>query len=215
MGGGDFKLVGFNHATGLISLFRRQIYLNPVWLGGLRSCGFAALSLGPFGLATRPLSAHPPNWIQTYLALRDEAKPVGLIESFGALPQTLGRLRRKNIAAQGSAPRPPLGLRSRPRWGSAPNRIQQGVWGGALPAVWGRSPKQHSCIGAAPGFGAEPPPSWLWHCRRRLDVKWGWPLVLSMALICIPGFSDVKKETFAIRQPKLFDIRKPPQDHRA
>ncbi|MCP3663192.1 MAG: hypothetical protein GY696_11970 [Gammaproteobacteria bacterium] len=83
-------------------------------LGGLRSCGFAALSLGPHGLAARARRAHSPNWIQTNLAPRGETKPVGLIESFGAPPQTPGRLRRKNVAG-GSAPRPPLGLRAKPR----------------------------------------------------------------------------------------------------
>ncbi len=35
--GGDYKIVRFNQATGLVSLLRRQICLNPVWLGGLRS----------------------------------------------------------------------------------------------------------------------------------------------------------------------------------
>ncbi|MCP3667229.1 MAG: hypothetical protein GY696_32835, partial [Gammaproteobacteria bacterium] len=40
----------------MVSPLRRQICLNPVWLGELRSGGFAALSLGPFGLATRALS---------------------------------------------------------------------------------------------------------------------------------------------------------------
>ncbi len=43
-------------------------------LGGLRACGFAALTLGPFGLATRAHRAQPPTWIQTNLG--DEvAKP--------------------------------------------------------------------------------------------------------------------------------------------
>ncbi|MCP3665862.1 MAG: hypothetical protein GY696_25765, partial [Gammaproteobacteria bacterium] len=65
-------------------------------LGGLQPCGFAPLSPGPFGLATRALRAQPPNWIQTNLAPRGETKPVGLIESVGAPPQTTGRLRRKN-----------------------------------------------------------------------------------------------------------------------
>ncbi len=36
VGGGGFELVGFNQATGLVSPLRRQIFLNPVWLGGLR-----------------------------------------------------------------------------------------------------------------------------------------------------------------------------------
>ncbi|MCP3665408.1 MAG: hypothetical protein GY696_23420, partial [Gammaproteobacteria bacterium] len=88
--------------------------------------GFAALTLGPFRLTTRALTAHPPNWIQTNLAPRGETKPVGLIESFGARPQTPGPLRRKNVAC-GSAPRPPLGLRPKPRSGEveagAPSNI--------------------------------------------------------------------------------------------
>ncbi len=33
-GGGNFKLVGFNQATGLVSPLRRQICLNPVWRVG-------------------------------------------------------------------------------------------------------------------------------------------------------------------------------------
>ncbi len=90
--GGGFKCVGFNQATGLVSPLRRQICLSPVWLGGLRYCGFVALSLGLFGVAARALRAQPPNWIQTYLAPRDESKRVGLIESFGAPPQTPRRL---------------------------------------------------------------------------------------------------------------------------
>ncbi len=36
-GAGNFKFVGFNQATGLVSPLRRQICLNPVWLGELRS----------------------------------------------------------------------------------------------------------------------------------------------------------------------------------
>ncbi len=39
-----------------------------------------------FGVATRALRAHPPNWIQTNLAPRGQTKPVGLIESVGAPP---------------------------------------------------------------------------------------------------------------------------------
>ncbi len=59
-GGGNFKLVMIqsSHRFGL--LLRRQICLNPVWLGGLRSPD----SLG-LRLATLALTAHPPNWIQT------------------------------------------------------------------------------------------------------------------------------------------------------
>ncbi len=62
-----------------ISAIARKGGGAPVWLGGLRSCGFAALSLGPFGLAA--LTAHPPNWIQTSLTPRRRVKPAGLIES--------------------------------------------------------------------------------------------------------------------------------------
>ncbi len=35
---------------------------------------YGALTLGPFGLATRALAAHPPNWIQTNLATRGAPK---------------------------------------------------------------------------------------------------------------------------------------------
>ncbi len=57
----------------------------------------------------------------------------------------------------GPAPRPPLGLRPRPRWGlPPPEPLPNGVWGGAPAGVWGRSPLQRSCGEAAPGFGAEP-----------------------------------------------------------
>ncbi len=85
--------------------------------------GFAALTLGPLGLATRALRAHPQNWIQTNLAPRGETRPVGLIESFGIGDphQTPGRLRRTNVAG-GSAPRPPLGLRPKPRLGEGLGR---------------------------------------------------------------------------------------------
>ncbi len=81
----------------------------------------------------------------------------------------------------GLHPRPPLGLYPRPRWGSPETPFRRGsgagalsgVWGGDSAGVWGRSPQQHSCGEAAPGFGAEPqpprplapPPMWLRHCR--------------------------------------------------
>ncbi|MCP3666533.1 MAG: hypothetical protein GY696_29210 [Gammaproteobacteria bacterium] len=55
--------------------------------------GFVAFILGPFWLAMLPLTAHPPNWILTNLVPHGETEPVGLIESFGAPPQTPGRLR--------------------------------------------------------------------------------------------------------------------------
>ncbi|MCP3665474.1 MAG: hypothetical protein GY696_23760, partial [Gammaproteobacteria bacterium] len=57
----------------------------------------------PFGLATRALRAHPPNWIQTNLAPRGETKPVGLIESGGAPPRGLGRSPKSH-----APPGPPL-----------------------------------------------------------------------------------------------------------
>ncbi len=43
--------------------------------------GFVALTLGPFGLTTRALTAHSPNWIQTNLATTRRDKTGGLIES--------------------------------------------------------------------------------------------------------------------------------------
>ncbi len=84
-----------------------------------------------------------PNWIQTNLASRGETKPVGLIESFVALPQTPERLLRKNVAG-GSAPDP--------RCGSALNPAQEGVWG--------RSP--HGGLGAEPTAAAPLPPNPIW-----------------------------------------------------
>ncbi len=58
-GGGDFKLVGFNQAIGLVSPLRRQICLNPVLARWAAVLGFAALTLGPFApTAAAPLS--PP-----------------------------------------------------------------------------------------------------------------------------------------------------------
>ncbi len=125
------------------------------------------------GSAARALRAHPPNWIQTNLAPHGETKPVGLIESFGAPPQTPGRLRSKNVAG-GSAPRLSLGLCPRPRWscaqtpfrrgsgGGSPQRgvgrSPSGVWGGAPAGVWRQSPQQHSCGGAPNAAAPCPPP---------------------------------------------------------
>ncbi|MCP3668627.1 MAG: hypothetical protein GY696_40120 [Gammaproteobacteria bacterium] len=57
-------------------LLRRQISLNPVWLSGLWSLATLALSHRPFGISTRALTAHPPNWIQTNLATNQETKVV-------------------------------------------------------------------------------------------------------------------------------------------
>ncbi len=86
-----------------------------IWLGGRRSCGFAALSPGPFGLATRALRAHPPNWIQTNLAPRGETKPVGLI-----------------VPSWGSAPNPGAASPQERCWGlPPPDPLLNGVWGGA------------------------------------------------------------------------------------
>ncbi len=114
-GGALLKLVGFNQATGLVSPLRRQIYPNPVWLGGLRSSASLRSpsdrsgSLRPqiphakLGLrcahtrtvrARHALRAHTPNWIQTNLAPRGGTKPVGLnetcLQGVGAPPQTPG-----------------------------------------------------------------------------------------------------------------------------
>ncbi len=91
MGWGNFKIV---HDT----------IKPPVWsrrLPTLSKCsldwwvavaGFAVLTLGPFGLDTRALTAHPPCWIQSNLKTRRRTKPAGLIEScmqgVGAPPQT-------------------------------------------------------------------------------------------------------------------------------
>ncbi len=95
-----------------------------------------ALTLGPFGLATRALTDHPPNWIQTNLTTRRLTKPAGLIESciqgVGAPPQTPGRLRRTNVAG-GSALRHPLGS-AQSRWDSDPKPVQEGVLGAGTPS---------------------------------------------------------------------------------
>ncbi len=50
----------------------------PGWAAVL---GFAALTLGPFGLARAVTTVHPPDWIQTNLASRRRTKPVDLIVS--------------------------------------------------------------------------------------------------------------------------------------
>ncbi|MCP3661311.1 MAG: hypothetical protein GY696_02270, partial [Gammaproteobacteria bacterium] len=89
----------------MVSPLRRQICLNPVWRVGSED----SRSEPERPEAERSEAAGPeptqPNWIETNLAPRGETKPVGLIESGGAPPQTPGRLRRK-IVAGGSAPRP-------------------------------------------------------------------------------------------------------------
>ncbi len=51
--GADFKLVGFNQATDLVSPLRRR--LESSLAGWAPVPGFAALTLGSFGLATRAL----------------------------------------------------------------------------------------------------------------------------------------------------------------
>ncbi len=84
---------------------------------------WTALTLGPFGLATRALTAHPPNWIQTNVTTRRRIKPAGLIESCtqgtGLLPRSPGRLAERMRAAptpRGLPPPPhPLWLRHRLR----------------------------------------------------------------------------------------------------
>ncbi len=52
-------------------------------------------------------------------------------QGVGGLPQTPGRLRRKNVA-RGSAPDP--------RWVPAPNPVQEGVWGGAPSNILAEKP---------------------------------------------------------------------------
>ncbi len=95
------------------------LLLACICLAGLAAVlGFAApLTLGPFGLPTRALTVHPPNWIQKKLTTRRRTKPAGLIEpctqGVGAPPQTP----RKNVAGI-SAPRTPLGSAPDPRWAS-------------------------------------------------------------------------------------------------
>ncbi len=75
-GGGAFKLVmlqsspRFGLAASSPNLFESSL------AGWAPVLGFAAFTLGPFGLATRALGAHPPNLIQTNLAPRGETKPV-------------------------------------------------------------------------------------------------------------------------------------------
>ncbi len=49
----------------------------------------------------------------------------------------------------GFAARMLLGVAPAPRWGSAPNPVQEGVWGGSAQRGLGRSPSG--------GLGAEPP----------------------------------------------------------
>ncbi len=76
-------MVQSGHRFGL--LVRRQICLNPVWLGGLRSTASLALSRRPFGLATLALTAQPPNWIRKNLANPRRTKPAGLTESWSVI----------------------------------------------------------------------------------------------------------------------------------
>ncbi len=109
-GRGNFKLVMIqsNHRFGL------AVSSPNLSESSLAGWAPALLSLGPFGLATRALRAHPPNWIQTNLSPRGETKPVGFIESVGAPPQTPFRR-----GSGGGSPQ----QRSR----------RSGVWGGAQP----------------------------------------------------------------------------------
>ncbi len=98
---------------------------------------FASLTLGPFGIAMRALTAHPPNWIQANLTTRRWTKPAGLIESCtqgsGDLPQIPCRRadwgREPQRRPGGRAPRATFLRRSRP-----------GVWCGA------RTPCVHDSI---------------------------------------------------------------------
>ncbi len=83
-------------------------------------------SLRVWGSAPDPDGA-PPHTLTFFLQLffrfwGSAPDPVG------APPQTPELLRRKNVAG-GSVPRPPLGPRPRPRWGSSPNPVQEGSGG--------------------------------------------------------------------------------------
>ncbi len=66
-------MIQSSHRFGI--LLRRQICLNPVWPGGLRSPASLELSLLPIGRAALTLTAHPPNCIETNLATPRRTKP--------------------------------------------------------------------------------------------------------------------------------------------
>ncbi len=94
---------------------------------------------GPFGLATRALRAHPPNWIQTNLAPRGETKPVDLIESctqgVGARPQTPGRRRRKKAPQQHSCGEVAPGFGAEPQPPRPPPPAGYGICTGCLKPI--------------------------------------------------------------------------------
>ncbi len=115
-----------------------QIWRKSSLAGWAAVLGFAAFTLGPFGLAMPALTAHPPNWIQTNSTTRRRTKRAGLIESctqgIGAPLHTPGRTRRKNVTG-GSAPRL--------RWSSVQNPVQDGGLGaGAASGVWAEPQRQ-------------------------------------------------------------------------
>ncbi len=109
------------------------------WVG----CGPRLRCAHPRSIQTRYASPHSPLAkldLEKFGSSR-RTKPVGLIESFGAPPQTPGRFRSKNVAG-GSAPAKPRsagglgegapcgGLGAEPP-ATFLQRSRPGVWGGA------------------------------------------------------------------------------------
>ncbi|MCP3664516.1 MAG: hypothetical protein GY696_18840 [Gammaproteobacteria bacterium] len=103
----------------MVSPLRRQICLNPVWLGGLGSSASLRSPSDRLGSLREP-SQPTAKQDSEQIGSSRRTKLVVLIESRtqrdGALPQSLGRLCRKRVAG-GSAPRPPLCLCPKPRSG--------------------------------------------------------------------------------------------------
>ncbi len=62
---GDFKLVHDSIKPPVWSHSEEPNLSESSLAGWAAVLGFAALTLGSLGLATRALTAHPPNWIQT------------------------------------------------------------------------------------------------------------------------------------------------------
>ncbi len=123
---------------------------------------FGWVGCGPWLRCAHPRTPYasphsPPAKLDSNLAPRGKAKPVGLIESFGSPSQTPGRLHRKNIA-RGSAPRP--------CWGSTPNptalrrgsgtQHQRGSGDGAPSNILAAKPPRG--LGRGPNRRGPPPP---------------------------------------------------------
>ncbi len=120
--------------------------------------GFAAVTLGSFGLVTPALRAHPQNWIQTNVVRRGKTKPVGLIESFGAPPQPRGGFLVATLLL-GTPPPDHVGaLPQTPFRGSAPDPVgapPQTPFGGSAQTLLGLNPKpiwwlRQDSVGDAP-----------------------------------------------------------------